>query len=343
MKLLIFCAIFLKINALDEVDRDCAKEGQQIQLGSAWYECRLAKYVPVACITSSGARVDIEQSYISNDLLVKCTQTSPSSISFQTVGCFSKGLILKPGETAHDNNFWFLCSQQGGVLQVQMPGCLGPNDAVVNVDGIVERGTFRYKCTSGPDGKLSLSPVGCTFNNKQYSLDDTIETTEGFWYKCVSSGPNDVHIQMMGCISDGKKINDGEQFASGGFKATCRVKPVLTQSDVSDVKSGMSCIEFGPTGQIDHPVGSTWTVGSAPIKYVIQCTQESLTIKKRTMKCFYDGPGGQGEVETGCYKKFGSTILQCTIKNFKDADAQIINQASESTEQQLQSKGFKNC
>lgn len=303
----------------------------------------IGKYVPVACITSNGARVDIEQSYIQKDLLVKCTQTSPSSISWQTIGCFSNGVILKPGETSHDDRFWYLCSQQGEVLQVQMPGCLGANNAVVNADSIVQRGSFAYKCTNGADGKLSLTPVGCMWEGKQYALDEVIETSEGFWYKCVSAGADDIHIQMMGCLVDGKKVNAGEQFTSGGFKTTCTVKPILNDADVSKMKSGMSCVEMGPSGAIDHPVGSTWQAGNSPVKFVIQCTQESLTIKKSIVKCFYDGPGGQGEVDNGCYKKFGDTILQCVIKNFKNVNAQIINKASDATEQQLQAQGFKTC
>uniref|UniRef100_A0A915L6C3 Abnormal cell migration protein 18-like fibronectin type I domain-containing protein n=1 Tax=Romanomermis culicivorax TaxID=13658 RepID=A0A915L6C3_ROMCU len=389
-KPLIFIALGATHGA-EMIKRDCQAPGKQIPYENGWFECRVGKYVPVACITSSGARVDIEQSYVQckrrpvcknvkiNDSfrkshhleqnkfvgvisgkgnqLVKCKQTSPSSVTWETAGCFINGQILYVGQMGHDDLYWFVCALDGKVTRVKNQGCSDGNGQIVEPGRNFTKKQAIFRCATFDETKrrdeIIAEPVGCQWGDKNFDIGQDVLTNDGFWYVCRKSDDPNVmgtYLDMVGCIKDGKKLKNGEPFDVQEFRVTCQAKPLKNDADVKNLQASMSCLEYQKGQAISHPVGSMWTVvqssstGMDPVKYAVQCTQENFRISIRTVKCVYDGPEGQYELENGCYRKFGdNNLFQCSISNYRDGNAKITRHVSKDTEVQIQNSGFKSC
>ena len=148
-----------------------------------------------------------------------------------------------------------------------------------------------------------------------------------------------MRLQLMGCLEGGKKYQVGERIMFGDYVYQCIRNP-----DASVSREPAGCVETAKDGsKIDKKYGERWTEGAANLKFVWECKGDSKHVFKNAVQCVYeDATGQQTQLEGGCMRRFGTSVVQC-YKGESSVYGQVIDDAPADFEERSKPVGLKIC
>jgi len=197
---------------------------------------------------------------------------------------------------------------------------------------------FVYNCFTKADGSIYSQPQACIFDNKDYPPEsDVINEAKSCWYKCQKT-PDGMRLQLMGCLEGDRKYPVGDKIIFGDYVYQCIRNP-----DDSVTREPAGCVEGAQNGsKIERKFGERWTEGGTGLKYVQECKGDSKHVIKTQVQCVFDGPEGQGQLEGGCMRRFGTTVVQC-YKGENSVYGNLIADAPTDFEERSKPVGLKIC
>jgi hypothetical protein len=151
-----------------------------------------------------------------------------------------------------------------------------------------------------------LHPIGCSFNGKDYKLEQDMELS-GAWYKCTKDATGRPTSQLVGCVVNGTKYKLNDTWRDEFFSFRCEKMGGFVTS------TAYACMEKYPNGTtIEYAPGRKWMVGSGQVnRYIISCSKQGIQLRRRSVACYYMTDGGRGVLDGGCMKNVGGILIQC--------------------------------
>jgi len=303
--------------------------------------------VPTAC-SSDGVRVEIGANFTKPNYyyVFECRNVSQYSIHLVPVACKQQDKTIQPGESYVFQSFWFTCVQKApGVLQLQASGCVTETGEKVTANNTYKTKDFVYNCFTKADGSVYTHPQACIFDGKEYQPEqEAISESKSCWYQCQRT-PDGMRLQLMGCLEGSKKYQVGERIIFGDYVYQC----IRNAADQSVTREPVGCVEGGNGSQVgngtqvERKFGERWTEGATNPKYVYECKGDSKSVFKTPVQCVYEGPEGRGQLDGGCMRRFGTTVMQCYRGEANSVYGNLITDAPADFEDRSKPAGLKVC
>jgi len=260
--------------------------------------------VPRGCMTDDGRRIDLYQTYDTNqNYRMQCILDPSGNPMFTYKSCIYGGLERTANEQWDDGKYWYTCVQEGDYLRVIVSGCIDEGRRV-NIDDKVTKGSFVYQCKrSSTNGTCSMCPVACTRNGREYPIGEDFEDGD-FWYSCTKEGNVPISSKVMGCVNNGDRVRDGDRYVKNDVVYQCAIR--VEGSQLRPV----ACLQKDDSGNaIERRIGDSWVEGQSPFQYDMSCKFEpsSNSAVKVYNRCTYKGSA----LEAGCYELIDNQAVAC--------------------------------
>uniref|UniRef100_A0A914H7Q2 Secreted protein n=1 Tax=Globodera rostochiensis TaxID=31243 RepID=A0A914H7Q2_GLORO len=199
--------------------------GEQIERGIVWYECREGKLVTIGCIDENGKRLTLNGTYQSGRYRMQCVPFGENARR-QMIGCVPDGQLDKtylPGEIWVDNvkQIWWQC-----VLENAWPGgCfdVASNKSLI-VGEAIDSNFTTYECQHKHMDGFHMVPVGCIFDGIRYSV-GLYWQDDDFVFFCKlqrdDSGSDATSTTCIDCILRNQRLFDDEHIFQNEHAVKC--------------------------------------------------------------------------------------------------------------------------
>jgi len=122
------------------------KEGETVEVGRYWYECKAGDLVQKGCLSEDKKRLNAHDSYKSRGYVIECVE-SQGSFGFAYKACVAEdGTEHPPQDTWQDVNYWYTCIAQSNSIRGEVTGCVDDGKRFTVGDS-VEKGDLLYTCS----------------------------------------------------------------------------------------------------------------------------------------------------------------------------------------------------
>lgn len=304
-------AIVARVSAAP-TEQTCAggyKEGEKVEKGSAWFECRNGQLTPKGCVSSNGDRLKLQDIYDLGFVRAQCLLADGGNPNLVNKSCVQENREYQPEERWDDGKYVYTCKKEGAVLRMQATGCIREGKKV-NVGERLVIGEVVYECKSAGGASFpAIAPWGCpTKDGKQVAAGQEFDEAP-YWYSCqLKDGI--VSLELMGCVSEKTRFKNGDRFFKDDLVFECQAKENGGNMKV------VGCMQKDPKSdrKIERLVGCVWSVGEAPFQVTMTCqpNQDTKTAEQIALHCDYKMPGSTVySIGIGCYRIYEDVAVGC--------------------------------
>jgi hypothetical protein len=278
--------------------------GQQMDIGRYWYECRDGQVVPKGCLTPAdegNRRVAIDETFDTKQYRMQCVLDSNGFLSLVYKACVSQNGEHDVGAQWDDGTAYFTCVKEGNNVRVITLGCVDQGKQM-KLDDRIAKGDFIYQCKKSTDGTPKMNKVGCVHDGKKFNIGETFEGAK-VWYTCTDSG-----AKIVGCMYESHRLQDGDHFTKDDMMYVCRVND--DQTDFAP----FACLQREESGaSIERRVGCFWVEGKGSNAYEYTCKADdsSKKIAKTQTQCVYRAQQGTFKLQPGCVTLAETIAVGC--------------------------------
>lgn len=280
------------------------QHGTQFEIGKYWYECEDGQVVPKGCLSDTGRRVLVQETYDAQDTRMQCVLDGDGYLAILYKSCVYNNREYQVNERWDDGRVYYECQKSASAIGGAPIGCVDEGRQI-EFDERVAKGDSVYSCRKSTNGKVEMAITGCVKNGVKYTIGETYEGGK-FWYTCTDSGS-----KVIGCIHDGLRLKDGDQYHENDVIYQCKV------NDENTMAVAMGCVQRSNGLEEEKKFGCFWTEGDAPYQYENTCKYDhdrNLAIKIQT-RCQYKAEQGIFRVEPGCYTRANGLAVGCVKDN----------------------------
>jgi hypothetical protein len=275
-------------------------DGNQMDIGRYWYECRDGQVVPKGCLAEDGHRVDIDATFDTKQYRMQCVLGNDGFLSVVYKACILQGNEHDIGSQWDDGVAFFTCVKEGNNVRVITLGCVDQGKPM-KLDDRVAKGDFIYQCRKATDGTPKMNKVGCVHDGRKYNIGETFEAPK-FWYTCTDSG-----AKIVGCMYESHRLQDGDHFTKDDMMYSCKVRGDKTEFEP------FACLAREESGaSIERKVGCFWVEGHGSEAYEYTCKEDgSNKVSKQQTQCVYRAPQGTFKLQPGCVQLAETIAVGC--------------------------------
>jgi len=167
--------------ALSPVPPKCPggfSEGANVEQGRFWYTCTSGNLVMKGCLSDTKSHMNEHDTIKKDGFLLECALGTGGDFIFKYKACLSEaGVVVNPGDTWQDDNYWYMCSTDGDRLKADVKGCCDAGKRY-NIGESVPKSDLIYECSHNANGNTGWD----------------IYPNHGAG---VSYNPNEVHVQNI--------------------------------------------------------------------------------------------------------------------------------------------------
>lgn len=268
------------------------------------YECKDGQVVPKGCLSDSGHRVEVQDTFDTSEHRMQCVLGSDGYLTILYKSCVANGREREVNDRWDDGQTWYSCQKDGNAVRSVPIGCIHEGRQLA-FDDRVAKGDAVYSCKKSVSGKPEMGVTGCAKNGNKFTVGEAAESGK-LWYTCTDSG-----WKPTGCVHGNARLKDGDQFHEGDVLYQCTVNGDKT----GPVAAGCLMRENG--FEVEKKFDCFWTEGDAPYQYEYTCKYDSsrnLALKVQT-RCSFKSSQGIFRVEPGCYVTGNGVAVGC-IKDY---------------------------
>jgi hypothetical protein len=304
------------------------QHGETFETGRYWYECRDGQRVPKGCLSDSGSRVEVQDTFDTDQNRMQCVLGADGYLTILYKSCVYQGREYEVNGRWDDGQIYYVCKKDNSAVHPQAIGCVFENRQMEFEDRVA-KGEKVLTCKKVQSGRVDMAVTGCARDGSKFNIGETA-TSDTMWYTCTDSGWKEI-----GCVHQGVKLRDGDTF---------RADSVLYKCVVNDGKTGpqpYGCITRNNGVEEDKKFDCTWTEGDDPYKYEYKCVYDSYknTAVKVPLRCRYHQQQGSFNLEPGCYYKGNGIVVGC-IKDYSTGLLQTKTFPEDSLDTSL---GLREC
>lgn len=297
--------------------------GSQMDVGRYWYECNDGQTIPKGCLTEEGRRVDVGNTFDTNDYRMQCQLGPDGYLTVTYKACMLQGGEHDVGTQWDDGSAFYSCVREGNNVRVTMLGCVDQG-RTMTFDERVAKGDFIYQCKKSSDGKPVMNKVGCVHEGRKYNIGETYEGPK-FWYTCTDSGS-----KIVGCMHGSQRLRDGDHITENDMMSTCRVT-----SDGAEFEA-FACLARENGAPVERRVGCFWVEDD--FEYTCKVGDDNKVAKVK-VQCVYSAPqGGKLNVRPGCALLADTVAVGC-----RDSGSGSLRMETYSADQIDQLPGLRRC
>lgn len=274
--------------------------GQQMDIGRYWYECRDGQVVPKGCLTDDNRRVDIDGTFDTKQYRMQCVMDSSGFLSVIYKACVSQDGEHDVGAQWDDGTAYYTCLKESNNVRVITLGCVEQGKQM-KLDDRVAKGDFIYQCKKATDGTPRMNKVGCVHEDHKFNIGETFEGPK-VWYTCTDSG-----AKIVGCMYESHRLQDGDHFTKDDMMYSCRVKGEQTDFEP------FACLQREESGaSIERKIGCFWVEGHGSEAYEYTCKEDSSKkVSKTQTQCVYRAQQGTFKLQPGCVQLAETVAVGC--------------------------------
>ncbi|WKX95963.1 hypothetical protein Q1695_012429 [Nippostrongylus brasiliensis] len=258
-------------------------EGEAINRGKYWYECRQGRLEPKGCI-SDNKRLPIGSTVVVGEYVAACETGSDGYLQFRFTACVgSGGRQFSVGEKWVDpqNMYYYQCERDGPYLKQRPKGCMSHDKRrQVPIGGTDDFGDYTYECRQKYDGTIQMCSVGCIHKGKHYKIGEQWPDGE-FVYYCKNNGGRCQKV-CIGCQHRQKRLYDGDRYHDQGSVYQCEIRPD------SFGHKPVACLSKELDGSsIERVIGCRWYLQNSNSKIEQTCELVGTKTVVKTVGCIY--------------------------------------------------------
>jgi len=260
------------------------KEGERIDRGKYWYECKNGELEPRGCFSPTNERLFIGGKYSENGYEMECIVEN-GYLKFKFTACVPEGQGRKaPGESWEDEKkmYWFTCKQDGAYLKAEIAGCVSHDKS--HRLAIGEKYDFQdytYECMRKYNGSVQMCSVGCMHNGQHYKVGEQWPDGDYVYYCKLENGR--CTKVCIGCQFRDKRLYDGDRYQKNDTVFQCEIRPdayghKAVACAVKDEQSGVT---------IERVIGCRWYATTSQGKFEQTCALEDEKAVVKTLGCVF--------------------------------------------------------
>lgn len=132
-----------------------AKEGDSLDRGRTWYQCKDGELMEMGCLSEQSKRLNIGETYHNAGYVFECVKDSDRVIS-RPKACLSEDTKEHmPEDTWQDDNYWYKCTMVSSLPTASIEGCIDGGKRM-NVDETIVKGDLVYACKRNGNGNTGF-------------------------------------------------------------------------------------------------------------------------------------------------------------------------------------------
>ncbi|GMT14443.1 hypothetical protein PFISCL1PPCAC_5740, partial [Pristionchus fissidentatus] len=259
-------------------------EGERIDRGRYWYECRRGELVPKGCFNERQQRLSVGESFIQDEYEVTCDLSSQGFLKFKQSACVGpNGRKFRIGETWVDqtNTYYYECKSDGAYLRVSIEGCVHHDKrGKVKIGEKYDHGEYTYECQRKSSGAVQMCSVGCLHQGQRFAIGEQWPDGDFVFY-CDQKGGR-CQKKCVGCQFRNKRLYDGDRYQKDQTVYQCHVR-----RDTYGHKP-VACVSVDNDGtKVERVIGCRWYVQDSVSKVEQSCHLDGEQAKIITEGCIY--------------------------------------------------------
>jgi hypothetical protein len=149
-----------------------AKEGETLERGRTWYECKAGQLIEMGCLSEQKKRLSAGETFRNAGYLFECYKDDSGRFNSRPKGCVSEdNKDYMPNDTWQDSNYWYKCTMNGDRPTINVEGCIDDGKRI-NVEESVKKGDLIYTCKRNANGNTGFDIFPNTDKTVEYKKED---------------------------------------------------------------------------------------------------------------------------------------------------------------------------
>jgi hypothetical protein len=151
-----------------------AKEGETLERGRTWYECKSGELIEKGCLSEQKKRLNPSETFHNGGYVFECYKDDSGRFNTRAKGCLSQAQDkdYMPNDTWQDENYWYKCTMEGDRPTVTIEGCVDNGKRVNIGESINKAGDLIYTCKHQDNGNTGFEITPNKDKNVEYKKED---------------------------------------------------------------------------------------------------------------------------------------------------------------------------
>lgn len=149
-----------------------AKEGETLERGRTWYECKEGQLMEKGCLSEQKKRLNAGETFRNGGYVFECFKDDSGRFNTRPKGCVTEqDKEVMPNDTWQDDNYWYKCTMDGDRPKVSVEGCIDDGKRL-NMEESVKKGDLVYVCKRNANGNTGFEIYPNSDKNAVYKKED---------------------------------------------------------------------------------------------------------------------------------------------------------------------------